>query len=132
VSKKSAGPLLRLGDLPVGTINATLHLELESGPVIFSSAAQTHAYKQHPSDFPRCLPFIGSVVANPLYLGDDFLNDGKIELISRIPAIGSPLLVALALERDALGRYHVASLYPISEKKIAKRLETRTIFPAKK
>jgi hypothetical protein len=134
VPKKPTDPRfvqLHLGDLPIASINVTLGLELEPGPVVFSLNAQLHAYRRHPLDFPRCLPFIGSVVANPLYLGDDFRNPGKIELISRIPSLGSALLVALMIERDALGQYHVASFFPISNEKVAGRISKGFTYPTK-
>jgi hypothetical protein len=135
LSKKPTAPRfvqLQLGELPATCINRTLGLELEAGLVVFAQNAQLHAYRRHPDDFARCLPFIGAVVANPLYVGDDFRNPGKIELISRVPSLGSALLVALTIERDAVGQYHVASFYPISEDRILGRIKKGFTHPAKK
>jgi phage-Barnase-EndoU-ColicinE5/D-RelE like nuclease3 len=132
--KKSALPKfvqLHLGPLPIDIINATLSMELEPGPVVFSAPAQQHAYRRHPEDFQNCLPFAGSVVANPLMVGDDYRNPGKIELVSRVQSLGSGLLVAIAVEMDPLGQYHVTSLYPISYAKIERRVERRFLFRAK-
>jgi len=112
---------LILGPLPVDWINRTLGHELEPGDVIFSVRAQRHALKNHPDDYPKCLPHVGSVVQNPHYLGDDLKNPGKIEMVSRIPALGGGLLVALVIEPDADGRYNVSSCYPVGEKKIENR-----------
>lgn len=112
---------LHLGPLPVEAINRTLKLELEAGDVIFTAAAQAHAYRQHREDFPRCLPYVGGVVHAPQFVGDDFRNVGKIELISRIPTLQHGVLVAVSIERDGRGRYHVASVYPVSEAKIQNR-----------
>ena len=106
----------------MGALCACLGIEIEPGEVVFSVPAQLHALRNHPDDFPRCLPHTGSVIASPLYAGDDFRNPGKIELISRIPALGSGLLVVIALKRDANGCYNVASLYPITISKIEGRL----------
>ena len=123
---------LPLGPLPVEVINLTLNLELEPGHVIFSIPAQRHALKRHPVDFPRCLPYTGSVIANPLFIGDDFRNPDKIELISRIAALGGPMLVAISVEMDANGIYHVTSCFPFSEAKITARLSAGFLCPARK
>lgn len=120
---------LNLGPLPVEQINRTLGHDLEPGDVIFSSGAQRHAAKSHPEDFPKCLPHVGGVVSSPDYLGDDFKNDG-IELVSRIPALGGGLLVALLVEPDANGNYSVLSCYPIGSTKIENRRQKgRLIIP---
>jgi hypothetical protein len=97
--------------------------------VIFSSAAQAHAARRHPDDFPKCLPHVGGVVARPDFLGGDFKNDG-IELVARIPALGGGLLVALLVEPDRLGNYNVVSCYPIGNSKIENRRQNgRLIIP---
>ena len=120
---------LNLGPLPVDEINRTLGHDLEPGDVIFSSAAQRHAARSHPDDFPKCLPHVGGVVQRPDFLGDDFKNDG-IELVSRIPALGGGLLVALVIERDKAGNYNVASCYPVGNSKIENRRQNgRLIIP---
>jgi len=118
---------LVLGPLPVKAVNATLGTELEAGEVVFSIPAQRHAMRRHPDDFARCLPHVGGVVTGPLYVGDDFKNPGKIELVSRLPVLGGGLLVAVTLERDQAGRYHVASLYPVSQSKIDNRRQAGTL-----
>jgi len=118
---------LLLGPLPADAINDTLGTELEPGEVVFSIPAQKHALRRHPDDFARCLPHVGGVVTGPLYVGDDFRNPGKIELVSRLPVLGGGLLVAVALERDNTGRYHVASVYPVSQSKIDTRRRAGTL-----
>ncbi len=112
---------LHLGPLPVEAINRTLGHELEPGDVIFTAAAQAHAYRSHRSDFPRCLPHVGAVAITPQFLGDDFKNLGKIELVARVPSLGSGVSVALVIEPDANGRYNVCSLYPVSYRTIENR-----------
>lgn len=112
---------LSLGPIPAEVINLTLGLDLDPGPVILSRNAQKHALSSHPVEYPPCLPHVAAVVADPLNLGDDFKNGGKIEMIGRVPALGSFLLVAVTIERDPAGRYNVCSFYPISEKKIQPR-----------
>jgi hypothetical protein len=123
-SKRPQLIALTLGPLPVDAINDALSLELEPGEVMFSEPAQRHAFNNHPEDFPKCLPHVGSVILNPLFVGDDLKNPGKIELISRIAVLESGLLVAISLELIN-GYYHVASMYPVSERKIEGRLEKR-------
>jgi hypothetical protein len=122
VSKRhgSRHPDLILGPLPVGIINRTLGTQLEPGDVVLTRGAQAHANRRHPNDYPKCLPHLGSVLAFPRYIGDDFRNTG-IEIVGQVNAIGSLVLVAVELVPDALGRYEVASFYMISEKKAQSR-----------
>lgn len=114
---------MRLGDLPTSQINSTLDLELEDGGVVMSGRAQLHAAKNHPDDYSRCIGHIAAIVNNPLYIGDDFKNPDKIEMISRVPAIGTAILVAVNIVRDKRGEYNVASFYPVDERKLGARLE---------
>ena len=72
-------PVLELGPLPIDTINCTMGTELEPGDVVFSSAAQVHAARRHPTEYSQCLPHLAKVICNPLYIGDDHKNPGKIE-----------------------------------------------------
>lgn len=114
---------LPLCPMPVDVINVTMEMELDPGEVVLSKGAQVHALARHPDEYPVCLPHVAAVVANPLYIGDDFKNPGSIELIGRVPAIGSFMLVAVTVTRDANGCYNVCSFYPITEKKIQPRRE---------
>ena len=119
--KRQKQPDLILGELPVDGINCTLGTELERGLAVFSRAAQTHAARRHVADYPIIAPHIAAIVLNPLYVGDDLRNVGKIELIGTAPGLEIYALVAVSVEMDPLGRYHVASLYPVSRDKIEKR-----------
>ena len=121
--KKNIPAKIKLGDLPVDQINATLAMELEAGGVVMSGRAQLHAAKKHPLDYSRCMPHIAAIVTNPLYIGDDFRNPNKIEMISRVPAINSVILVAVNIERDTRGDYNVVSFYPVDERKLGSRLD---------
>ena len=132
MSRKTGLVLLELGPLPVDVIEATLGIELEPGPVVFTVSNQKHALREHGEDFGRCLPHVGAVVANPMYLRDDFRNAGKIEMITRIPSLGGGLLVAVEIEPDAQGRYRVSSMYPVSQKKIDNRRTAGTLLIAKR
>jgi hypothetical protein len=114
-------PDLIIGPLPVDTINKTIGMELESGDVVFSRAAQTHAARQHPVEYPICQPHLATVVCDPLYIGDDHRNPGKIELIGRVPAVNSFVLAVVAIEKDATGRYHICSFYTVQKEKIESR-----------
>lgn len=118
------------GILPAGVINATLDMELDEGQVVMPVNAQKHAQRNHPADFARCFPHVASVVANPLYIGDDFRNKGKIELVGRPLGLGTPLLVAVELTQDASGRYSVLSFYPISGPKVQSRREKNHLLVA--
>lgn len=133
VSKGSRKPRITdlvLGPLPVDKINKALGLELEPGDVVLTVGTQRHALKRHPSDYARCQPHVGGVVIDPSYIGDDFENPGKIELVARVPAIGSGLLVAVLVEPNVDGNYVVTSFYPISERTIENRRQNgRLIIP---
>lgn len=118
------------GILPVCVINATLQLDLEAGEVVMPVNAQKHAQRKRPADYARCFPHVASVIADPLYLGDDFRNEGKIELVGRPLGLGTPLLVAVELTKDDDGRYSVTSFYPISEQKVQNRREKRHLLVA--
>lgn len=120
-----------LGPLPVEEINATLGLHLEPGSVILSEAAQKHIVFRHPYDYAAYLAHVGTVIKDPSYAGDDLKNNGKIELIRRVPGADG-LLVALVVKPDAHGRYHVASFYTVSQSKIDKRREKRTVMNVKR
>jgi hypothetical protein len=112
------------GHVPVGAINRTLDLDLEPGEAIMPVNAQKHASRKRPADFARCFPHVAAVIGTPLYVRDDFKNEGKIELIGKPAALGEYLLVAVEISRDAHGRYNVTSFYPISEAKVAHRRES--------
>lgn len=118
---------LILGPLPVEKLNKALGLELEPGDAILSAGAQRHALKRHSADYARCLPHVGSIVVDPSYVGNDFQNDGKIELVSRVPALGIGMLVAVMVEPDENGQYAVTSFYPISERTIENRRQARRL-----
>jgi hypothetical protein len=112
---------ISLGPLPHEAINRTLELDLTFGEVILSRAAQVHAERRHPDDYGRLLPFLGSVIANPLYVGDDIKNAGKIELVGRASAAVNFMLIAVSITQDEAGQYHIASFYPVSREKIDAR-----------
>ena len=133
MSKPSSQPTLKksdlvdlvLGPLPVEAINRTLGLELEPGDVIFSAGAQVHAAKRHSLEYAQCLPHAGAVATNPSYVGDDFKNTGKIELVRKVPGLLGGVLLAIAIEIDDAGFYRVVSMYPVSERKIENRRQNR-------
>lgn len=121
--KKISFTDLDLGKMPVDKIKKAIDLDIDEGDIVFSSAAQKHSYRRHKDDFPHCLTNLSSVTNNPQFIGDDFNNEGKIELINRIPSIDSAILVSVTIEKDCNGNYNVCSMYLISEKKIQSRLE---------
>lgn len=124
MSKKARLVPLLFGAVPIRAINDALGLELDEGQAVMSVNAQRHAQRRHPADFARCFPHIASVVTNPLYVRDDFRNDGKIELVGKPPALGDYLLVAVEIALDEQGRYNVVSFYPVSENKVAGRRDS--------
>ena len=112
---------LILGPLPVSMVNRLFGLELLPGKVFLSRAAQIHASRRHPHDYESCLPHISRIIAEPLYIGDDFKNKGKIELIGRAITDRFTILIAVKIEPETNGHYHVVSFYPIAERKVENR-----------
>jgi phage-Barnase-EndoU-ColicinE5/D-RelE like nuclease3 len=122
VSKRpSTLPELVLGPLPVDAINKTIGTELEPGDVVFSRAAQVHAARRHPIEYPLCLPHLAHVICDPLYVGDDHKNPDAIELIGRIHVVNSFVLVAIEMTKDTNGRYNVRTFYPVNKEKVDNR-----------
>lgn len=115
------------GPLAVEAINSALDLELDHGDVVMSPNAQVHARRRHPEEFARCLPHVATIINNPLYVRDDFRNDGKIEMVGKPAGLGEHLLVAVEVSLDKDGLYNVTSFYPISEKKVASRRDKGTL-----
>lgn len=126
---KTKLPDLYLGPLPVDQINQALDLELDPGELIFSGGAQKHAFSRHPSDYPIYFPHVAAVAMAPLYVGDDHKNKGKIELVSRVLGQSRGLLVAVCIEPDEFGNYAVTSFYPINEKTIENRRQSKHLVP---
>jgi len=108
--------------MPVAQINKTIGTELDPGEVVLSRAAQAHAARRHPADYPTLLPHLDEIVADPMYIGDDHKNSG-IELVGRPVGTRAWMLIAVTLEKDKHGRYNVVSFYPVSEGKIQSRRE---------
>jgi hypothetical protein len=123
---------LLIGPFPADTVNLTLDLELEPGNIVLTAGVQKHVQREHGSDYGRCLPHVARVVCDPLYIGDDFRNSGYIEMIARVTAIGTAVLVAVCVEVNGRGQYEVRSFYPVSEQKIANRLGKGFLIRAQK
>jgi hypothetical protein len=116
-------PDLIIGPMPVIAVNKTLGTELEAGEVVLTRGAQRHANQRHPEDYPKCLPHLANVIANPRYIGDDYTNSG-IEIWGYVATLATMVLVAVELIPDEQGRYQTSSFYIVSEKKAqARRLK---------
>ena len=109
--------------MPVDKINKALKLELDPGQVVFNDNHQVHVQRQRPDDYARLLPHVASIVANPMYVGDDLLNLDGIELVGKVQVLGGWVLVAIKCELDENGAYQLATFYPLSEAKIQGRRE---------
>ncbi len=130
--KHKRPPTLVLCQIPHEVVNDTLGMEIEPGRVVLSPGAQVHARNRHPEDYEICLPYIAGIVADPLYLGDDFKNPGKIEFVGRAVVLGVNILVAVNLTATEGGDYHVTSFYPLSDKKVNDRREKNRLHVAQK
>lgn len=119
--KKSKQPDLILGVLPAEVVNRAIGTELDPAEVVLTRAGQRHAARRHPADYPVCLPHLAGIIADPLYVGDDFKNPGKIELIGRVQAANSFVLVAIDIEQLENGRYRVSSFYTLPDSRVLAR-----------
>jgi hypothetical protein len=112
---------LYFGTLPFEAINKAIDLELDTADIILNRAAQIHAKRRHAEDYDECLPHLAAVIANPLYVRDDFRNDGKIEIAGQPAVLNHWLLIAISIMINTDGYYEIASFYPISQKKVDQR-----------
>jgi hypothetical protein len=95
------------GALPDDLIYDTLGIEVEPGEVKFAAPAQKHAHSRHPQDVPLIIPHLSQVISDPLYMGDDFKNPGKIELVRFIPGTsGKAALIAITVEKNDNDGYY--------------------------
>lgn len=68
-----------------------------------------------------------------MYVGDDFRNPGKIELVKGMPGSGGRFaLIAITVEMDKDGRYHICSSYLISQSEVDKKREKRILRNVRK
>lgn len=108
--------------MPDDAIFRTLEIEMDPGDVKFSAPAQKHAMQGHPEDVPIIIPHLSQIISNPTYMGDDFKNPGRIEIVSRIPGVDGAALVALTVEKNERdGFYHVCSSYLITQSELDKK-----------
>jgi hypothetical protein len=124
-NKLSRGPKLyklRPGNFPDNIVNKTLDMEVDPGEVIFSVPAQNHANRNHPGDAALIIPHLSQVIEDPMYVGDDFNNVGKIELVRMIPnSGGKSALIAVTVEMDDKGFYNICSSYLITQSELDKK-----------
>ncbi|GHC44294.1 PBECR3 domain-containing polyvalent protein [Neogemmobacter tilapiae] len=110
------------GAAPVEAIYATLGIEMDAGNVKCSAPALSHAAKRHPDDVSVILPHLSDIISHPLYMGDDFRNPGKIELVGKIAGRTGAALVAVTVVLNANdGHYHVCSMYLITQSELDKK-----------
>jgi hypothetical protein len=83
-AKKSKKVPKILGPLPVDLINQALETELEAGDLIVPVGMDVHISRNRPGEYARLEPHLAAIIKNPLYVGDDFKNNG-FELIGCIP-----------------------------------------------
>ncbi|MCC6517802.1 MAG: hypothetical protein WAT35_05685 [Tabrizicola sp.] len=120
------------GAAPVAAVYATLGIEMDEGDVKCAAPALNHAARRHPHDVPVILPHLSDIITNPLYMGDDLRNPGKIELVGRIAGRSGAALVALSIAMsEADGYYHVCSMYMITQSELDTKREKGILKIAK-
>lgn len=122
------------GDIPDDLIYDTLGIEVDPGQVKFSAPAQKHAHLRHPQDVPLIIPHLSQVISDPMYMGDDFKNPGKIEFVRFIPGTGGKsALIAITVEKnDKDGFYHVCSSYLITQSEVDRKRDKGILKHVKK
>jgi hypothetical protein len=120
------------GPIPDKAIYDTLGIELDAGDVKFSAPAQRHAYRGHPEDVPLIIPHLSQVISDPMYMGDDLKNPGKIELVRLIAGAGKFALVAVTVAKSEDGYYHVCSAYLISQSEVDRKRDKGILKNVKK
>ncbi len=121
------------GKMPDDLLYDTLGVEVDPGEVKFSAPAQKHAYRGHPEDVPLIIPHLSQIISDPMYVGDDFRNPGKVEFVRQIPGSnGKSALVALTIEKSDDGYYHVCSSYFISQSEVDKKRSKSILKNVKK
>lgn len=96
--------------------NELLGMALPCGPIYQSEGLIRHIKKRHP-DYVAKMDLIPDIIANPDYIGKPPAKSGSIEIVK---IYDEALLVAVTL--DIQDEYlYVASLYPISMAKVARR-----------
>ncbi len=95
--------------------------DLEPGLLVVPIGMDVHVSRKRPGEYARLVPHLGAVTADPLYVGDDFKNDG-IEIIGSAPGSGGEfILIAICLTLDEGGNYQVRTFYSITDEKIQQR-----------
>jgi hypothetical protein len=122
VPPRNLYPALDLGPLPVGLINDLMGTELESGHARLSRTAHRHMAIDHPADYPICIVELAAAIATPTFVGQAPEHGRNFEMIRRIGRPdGSVVLVAIGLEPDDHGAYHVRTCYLLEAHKVAER-----------
>lgn len=95
---------------------------MAAGVVNFSIPAQKHAFQRHPHDFHLCLPYLSQAITSPTYVGQSPHHklDG-FEVVFEVPRGNINVLIAITLQPNNKGVYHVKSVYPIDNNKISAR-----------
>lgn len=120
------------GKMPCDIIKKTLGIYVEPGDVVLSVAAQKHIIKRHPGELEYILPRLSQVIENPLYIGDDHRNPGKIEFVTPLPARDRFILISVTIEKNSgENNYHVCSAFLISQSKTDKRRNEKILLVAK-
>ncbi|WP_319413376.1 PBECR2 nuclease fold domain-containing protein [uncultured Cohaesibacter sp.] len=124
--------VIEIGELPIDKINRALDTELDPGMLVLTPGSARHVKKSHPDEYDQCLPHLQKVISDPSYIGDDFRNKGKFELVRPVQGFdGQSILVAVVTEPDEKGNYRVASFYPVSQAKVDKRRQKGTLIIAR-
>lgn len=126
--KKSKLNDIVAGQLPDEMLYRTLEIKADPGEVRLTRAAQSHIQSRHPGELEKILPRLSQLVENPLYMGDDHRNPGKIELVGRVPQHSGAVLVAILLDRnEGEDFYHICSAYFISQAEVDKRRDQKIL-----
>lgn len=112
-------------------INSVLGADLEQGDVWVSSACHRHMAIDHPEDYPVIMAALETIVAHPLYVGQDPKHGRNFYLVRPIGGGANPYaLVSIGLEPNKHGGYNVRTAYTISQETVDKRRAARRLHVA--
>jgi len=99
---------------------------LLTGPIYQASGLATHIKKHHPTIVSN-IGYIPDIIAHPDYVGRNPKEPDSVELVK---CITDNLMVCVKLDQNN-GYFYVASLFDITDGKLANRLKSGRLKPYK-
>lgn len=109
-------------------INKALGTDLAPGKGWLSSVAHEHMYRDHEADYAHCFAHLDDTFGRPTYVGQAPKHGRNFELLRRYQLVDKPwMLIAVGLEPNKQGNYHVRSCYLVSDDDVQRRRNARRL-----